>query len=340
MSSFASPLNPDTAYLTLQISGVTSAPGCSSQNPGQTGLIHGGIDAAPAAGTYCQLQLVTTNGGVSWQPLQLPTAGTLGVLSANAGSLAVEGSLRAQGSLLYGVVTDWGIGLSGVTPPGRLVVSSDGAHWTLCDGSLFTQGYVVRDFAATATPAGSELIVIAEPVNDPSAQAPTYSPTLSVWSSADEGLTWTEGGPTPDSGTRPGQSGYMMSMSAGVIGGQPAVYTIVGDKGSTTQLFASLDGGRTWQASGPLNPGGAALADPELLGTLADGAVIIAQILGSEPTLAWKPGTAPRQIARNANLQQFSSPIIQQRSDGVYLWLTGYNSADSRQVVEYTRLQL
>ena len=326
MTIFTSPLNPNTAYLTLQVSGTA----CSSTSAAAR---------SAQSSTVCQPQFVTTNGGASWQRLALPVRGILGVISASSvTSLSVEGMLRPQGSLLYGVVTDATLASSGVIPPGRLVVSSDGGvHWTLCDGPLATQGYGVWDFAVT--PTGTTIFVTAEPFNDPSRQPPSYSPPLSIWSSPDGGHTWTEGGPAPGSGVS--QSGVVLFMSAGMNGGHAIAYIVAEDNG-LARMLASVDGGRVWQEDTALKYADTGGEIFELLGMLPDGSVVIEQPAGGGPTLAWKPGSAQRIIAQNADLLSYFHPIFQRRGDGLYLWLMGTpsNSGSTALTTEYTQLKL
>jgi hypothetical protein len=325
MTIFASPLNPDTAYLTLQVSGAQACPSTTSAS----------LTALSSA--ICQPQFVTTDGGATWQQLNLPVKGVLGVISAPSyTSLMLEGMLRSQGSLLYGVVTNSGIGYSGVTPPGRLVVSTDGGvHWSSADSALAAQGYGIWDFAVT--PTGSAIYVTAEPFNDPPRQPPTYTPTLSIWSSLDGGQTWAEGGPAPGSGSA--QGGMVMFMSAGMSGNQPIAYIVAEDQGQA-RMLASVNGGHTWQEDTQLHYADTGGDIFELLGTLPDGSVVIEQPAGGGPTLAWKPGSAQRAIAQNARLMSYFAPIFQQRTDGLYLWLTGYEGTSSALSVTYTQLQV
>lgn len=331
MTIFASPLNANTAYLTLQMLQINGTQTCPSTSSATT---------ASRSTTICQPQFVTTDGGATWQALRLPVPGILGVLSATSPitDLMIEGMLRAQGSLLYGVVTDWDIGANSATPPGRLVVSSDGGvHWSSADSALAAQGYSVWDFAVTST--SSVVYVTAEPFNDPSRQAPTYSPTLSIWSSPNGGQTWTKSSPTPGSGTESGQGGEVMFMSAGMSGGKSIVYIVANNEGQA-RMLASVDGGHSWQEDTQLkyaDTGGEIFG---LLGTLSDGSVVIEQPAGGGPTLAWKPGSAQRTIAQNAKLMSYFTPIFQQRADGLYLWLTGYAGASEQLSIAYTKLQL
>ncbi len=331
MSIFTSPLNPNTAYLTLQMLQFSGAQTCPSTSSAAI---------ASRSSTICQPQFVTTDGGVTWQALRLPVPGILGVLSATSPitDLRIEGMLRAQGSLLYGVVTDWSIGANSATPPGRLVVSSDGGvHWSSADSALAAQGYRVWDFAVT--PTGQAIYVTAEPSNDSPRQPPTYIPTLSIWSSLDGGQTWTKSGPTPGSGTESGEGGKVMFMSAGMSGGQSIVYIVATDQGQA-RMLASVDGGHTWQEDTQLNYADTGGEIFGLLGTLSDGSVVIEQPAGGGPTLAWKPGSAQRSIAQNAKLMSYFAPIFQQRADGLYLWLTGYEGTSEQLSVAYTKLQL
>lgn len=310
MSYFASPVNPSTVYITLQVKNDTQL--CPAQ--------------------VCQPQYVSTDGGATWAQLKLPVPGYLDSLSA---------SQAASGARLYGVVTDAIImvGDSGKQGPApvstRLVVSIDGGvHWTACDGPLVAQGLRIAMYAAP--PSGPDLYVIAAPKNDTSA-----TPPLSVWSSHDGGSTWSSGGPTPGTGEG-SQGGAVLEMFAGVntASGRSIIYLDV-MKQDKPHAMASVDGGHTWLGNDRLiftadNAG----YFPALIGTLPDGSVLVEFPMGDGPTTSWKPGSALRTVAQNPNFRDFYHPLVVSTSAGVFLWLSGDKGANAVSSVEYTQLQL
>ncbi len=325
MNVFANPLNPQIAYLTLQFS---DAGGCSASGASSARLA--------LSGGACQPQFVTTDGGATWNRLSLPVSGVLGEASASGFvTIQAQGALRAQGSLLYGVVTNAILGSSGVIPPGRLLVSGDGVHWSVADSALAAQGYGVWDFAVT--PSGSTIYATEQPFNDPNYQPPIYTPTLSIWRSADGGQTWTESAHGPDGSY--GQGGSVMFMSAGLNGSQPILYAFVEQKGAT-QMLASLDGGRNWTIDTQFPDNRYSNNMYELLGALPDGSVVMEQSAGGGATLAWKPGTKQRDVAQNAGLQNFGGAVLQQTANGEYLWLTGAIDSNGDTAVRYVQLKL
>ncbi|HEX9037758.1 MAG TPA: zf-HC2 domain-containing protein [Ktedonobacterales bacterium] len=319
MVAFSDPVNPQIAYLSVLASGAT---GCATS--AATGA-QVALSSMP-----CLVQFVTTNSGATWAHLSLPVKGALAITSPT-NSTAIEGALRPQGSLLYGVVTNTVPGMSGLVPPGRLVVSSDGVHWSSVDGALAGQGLGIWDFAVP--PTGSTIYVTAQPFNDPNDQPPTYAPTLSMWASANGGKTWTESAHGPDGSY--GQGGSITGMVAGLSGSQSILYITVGQK-NQTQLLASVDGGRNWtiDTQYPIS------ATFQMLGTLPDGSVVLESTDASQPTLAWSPGAAQRQIAAGAGLQSISHPVFQQANGGEYLWLTGtVNANTGATATMYTKLK-
>jgi hypothetical protein len=331
MTIFASPVNSNTAYLTLQ---VNSSQVCSTTTT--TAGARAAMSSMP-----CQMQFVTMDGGARWQRLQLPVPGLLGIFSNTTPQ--AESILRAQGSRLYGLVTDTVIGANSATPPGRLVASADGGvTWQVADAALAAQGLAVWDFAPT--PSGSAIYVAAEPVNDPT-QPPQYGVTLSMWSSLDAGATWTkESGPPGQSASEPVQG-----MTAGITpGGKRALYVLLfgankDDTAIQVTVQASLDDGASWMSASQLTVSkalGSMQVMPGLTtATLPDGSVIILNLTPTGPVQAWFPGSAPRDIAQNPGLIPYYNPVVEQRADGVYLWMTGYRGGPNP-IVEYTQLKL
>lgn len=309
MDAFANPVNPQTAYLSVLLGGSS---GCSLS--ASTGGGSAAMSSMP-----CLVQFVSINSGATWSRLSLPVRGALAITSPVNTALTVEGLLRPQGQRLYGVVTDTVPGMSGVVPPGRLVVSSDGIHWAVADAGLAARGYRVWDFAVT--PAGSTIYVTAQPLNDPSYQAPTYEPTLSIWSSPDGGQTWTENAHAPDGAY--GQGGAVEAMAAGLNGGQPVLqpvlYIVAANKSGQTQLLASVDGGRNWTIDTRFATGNTY----QLIGTVRDGSALLESSDATQPTLAWRPDTGEQEVGAGAGLQHISHVVLPSANSSGYLWLQG-----------------
>jgi hypothetical protein len=332
LSVFANPINPKVAFLTIQTNIIIGAPAC--QKPANS------ADVALESALICQLQFVTKDGGVTWQPLNLPAPGVLGEISPELNaSLGLLGNVRAQGNRLYGVVTDTTLGVSGIVPPGRLVASDDsGLTWNLADGALSSQGLAVWDFAPT--PSGSTVYVTAEPINDPARQPPGYGATLSIWRSADGGVTWARAGEAPGSTSGRLVEGMIAALSSS---GRHAVYLMTGDKAGRA-ILGSADDGVTWQGdsnlSFPDRPG-EMLGLPTFVGTLPDGSAVVVNPYGGAPIMAWSPGgAAPRAIAEGTALFPYWSPVFQQRAGDVYMWLMGQQGGGTDLLIRYTKLLL
>jgi hypothetical protein len=282
-----SPLNPSVYFLTVQ----TQAR-CANSEP-------------------CQYQYVTMNGGTSWLPLTLPVHGVLGIENT-----AHVDSAVAQGQRLYGVVTDVAVASSGVVPPGRLVASDDGgATWSVADASIFAANCWIYGFAISLR--GSTVVAIAG--QNFGSMLPAQTPIYSLWRSDNGGATWRNMGPPP----------VKVSPTVRAAGipqnGKTAIYVLGAGANNTVRLFASVDGGATWpdsytfsisaDASGP---------GVTLIGTLADGAVVIASYDNS--TLAWSPGDkTPTTIfpAPPGVTYEQSELLTPPNSQGVYyLWIT------------------
>ncbi len=337
LSIFASPINTQVAFLTIQTNLIIGSPACSTP-AGATAMLHGGIDATPASSYVCQLQLVTSDGGVTWRPLSLPVPGVLGEISPERNdSLELMGQVRAQGSRLYGVVTNVGLGSSAPVPPGRLVASDDGGvTWKLADTALAAQGLGIWDFAPT--PSGSTVYVTVEPVNDPAQQPPTYGATLSVWSSPDGGVTWKRESDAPGATSGVLVSGMVAGMEAN---GQRSVYLMISQK-NTISIVGSLNDGATWQGDGSLSyttPGGGMMGHSTFVGTLPDGSVVVINPYGGAPIMAWTPGSPPRAVAAPTSLFPYWDPVFQRQGGAVYMWLEGEQGGPGLQI-RYTQLLL
>jgi hypothetical protein len=331
MTILVSPLNPTIAILTVQ---VENAPVCSASTSVHAEPIRSSTSVqakTPSSSTICQPQFVTNDGGVHWRQLHLPVQGTLG--NAEIMGLGGDGQLLAQGSRLYGVVSTYLYGSSGVLPPGRLVASDDGGlSWHVADAALAAQGLAIYDCAPVAT--GSAIYVTAEPVNDPLRGPPTNGATLTTWVSLDGGQTWTrKHNPSAETPTDLIQSMYAVVNTSG----QRALYDTVANKNSLV-IEGSLDDGATWQANSVLNSVSQS-GTTGLLGGLPDGSLLVNNPAGQQNVLAWFPGSIPRAVAQYPGLLYVFNAIVEQRANGVYLWLSGQPDGNTL-IIEYTQLKL
>lgn len=247
-----SPLDPRVYFLTVQ-----TQQSCANSAP-------------------CQYQYVTMNGSSSWQALNLPVHGVLGVQNdANSGEVA-------QGQRLYGVVTDIILASSGVVPPGRLVTSVDGGlTWSVADAGIFAANRWIYDFAVT--PTGSTVVALAGQNYGTGLGQP--NPTLNLWRSDDAGATWR------NMGAPPAPTSPKVRVAAIPQTGKTAIYVLGADAKNAVSVFASVDGGATWPSSYTFHIA-ADSSGPgiNLFGSFADGAVAIANY--DNTTLAWAPGEA------------------------------------------------
>ena len=290
---FVSPLNPQTVYLYTQVD-VAACPANfaplsmrrvsrdasrSAQVNDRTDTQRGSMSLSSA---ICQPEYVSTDGGETWNLLNLPAKGLLGITPPDGNRYAP--AIQAQGTRLYSTVADVELASSGVPIGGRLVVSVDGGvTWTLVDAPIAAQGLVAYDFAAA--PSGSTVFVVSE--NPQTAQLPTVNPDPHLWRSDDAGATWTELGYTPGaSATSGGVSGMATTVSTS---GQAIVYLTTFDTNSpksSTILKASADGGKTWQQAPDAGP----LGETVPLGVSASNRVVM--VFGDRSYRGWALGDA------------------------------------------------
>ncbi|HUY79711.1 MAG TPA: sialidase family protein [Ktedonobacterales bacterium] len=288
LNLIVSPLNPQTVYLYTQFD-LGACPNnfvpFATQRVTPRSAALGQVaqrGAEALAGSTCQPEYVSTDGGLTWTLLNLPTKGLLGITPPDGNRYAP--TIQAQGSRLYSTVANVGLASSGVPMGGRLVMSQDGGvTWTLVDAPIAAQGLVAYDFAAA--PSGSTVFVVSE--NPQTVQLPTVNADPHLWRSDDAGATWTELGYTPGaSATSGGVSGMAATVSAN---GQAIVYLTTSDANlpkSTTILEASADGGQTWQHA----PDAGTLGETVPLGVSASNRVVM--VFADRSYRGWALGDA------------------------------------------------
>lgn len=285
-----SPLNPNVYILTLQLQNAPCSPS-------------GGM---ALAGSYCQVQYVTANGGASWRKLALPAAGLLG---AFAPTMSPREAMTPQGTRLYSFVSQVALASSGSFPPGRLIASDDGGvTWNFADGTLSANGLMVFGYAVA--PTGSTVYALAG-VNDPNLM-PGQLPPLALWRSDDGGADWAK------AGALPGQ--YVDGLMVGAANGQMTAYLLAANDPKTQHLYASHDGGAHWSDSGVQTT-----AVNELLTTLPNGSVLFD---ANSNIYEWDGGAqAPRAVASSPGALGPQQVWVQTQADGsTRLWMYGQGS--------------
>lgn len=297
-----SPLNPKVFILTLQLTGVTCP-----QPP------------SPAAQGICQAQYVTLDGGAAWKLLALPAPGLLGLFGLTGA--ANSSNLSAQGTRIYGVISDTLLASSDIIPPGRLVVTSDGgATWTFADATLAAHNLLIYSY--TVSPSGSTIFALVGPTNRN--LPPGGTPPLALWRSDNAGASWTAAGALPAR-----DQGAMLAASG--ANGQVTLYLIAGDTYNAPRLFASHDGGARWTMCSEQSS-----TAPSLLGALPDGSMLLDTARAVE---AWDgSANAPRTVAQPSGIHVSGFATLQSQPSGAMrVWLVGDNGQGT--IYEYTTLK-
>ena len=297
------PAKAQNVFLTLNLAQS------SSSCPASKALTNT-INAYSGAG--CQVQYVSTDGGVRWGQIRWGSG-----VSASDGSITI-GNVIAQGNHLYTLFFD------SQQQHNRLIASLDGGvTWQFADNSLSARQQVLCNFAAAAS--GSTLFAFAQagtcayPVGYLAESAsPAETQTgLAVWRSDDAGAHWAQ------VGTFPYQSpDTQVFMALGNDTSQPLLVGAAGMGDSYTRVF-SPDGGATWQALPDQGlPGGA--SNSFLARTaLGDGSLLSAQSTQEGSALyAWRPGDQAWHQVTPSFTGSPSDPIVVPSPHGQdMLWL-------------------
>jgi hypothetical protein len=232
--------------------------------------------AAPGAG--CTYQYVSTDGGASWSPIQMPGGlvlgyGALGTMDGGA----ADGFIYVQGHRLYTQLS------SGNPDPtqSHLATTLDGIHWSFADSQLTAKNLVVMEFAVT--PTGSTIFATTIPQN-----GSLSSSKRELWRSDDAGAHWTNLGGFP--------LGHPHLLGAAEINDMTLVYYVSLDaEGEGIQpdhVFASANNGLSWQAAPTIAvPPGDQVYNAVYYGTLANGAVLTMFEAGTGlDVYSWQPG--------------------------------------------------
>lgn len=286
-----SPLNANALFITA--SGRKSNQDCMPTQPYPATAMHGGIDASGYV--PCSEQYMSVDGGHTWTRPTLPMSGVLGGVNTmramQLGAYGVQSYVfQAQGQRLYSALGFSNQGGSLVDSQGvRLVVSDDGgATWRLIDTRLASATQFVCDYAAA--PLSQTVYAVTE---GSSCGNESY-PSMTLWSSADGGQSWTHVRALPTNA----ESGFFVGAHGELYSFMPQV-TVSGHAASTTESFAdavvSLDGGKTFISPPTAGlPAKATLTGP--MGTLADGSVVYSASIngatgqGPSALYTWKKG--------------------------------------------------
>lgn len=301
-----SPLNPKVYTLTLQLYNVT----------------------CPSGSRNCQVQYVTADGGSTWSKLTPPAPGLLGAQSPI--SIPHGMAPLAQETRLYSLVSQEALASSGVIPPGRLVVSSDGGvTWHSADAQLAAHNLMVYGFSAASS--GSTVFAVVGP---PSDMTPGPLPPLALWRSDDAGATWSAAGPLPA-----GNTGNLVDMLAvsDQVGG--TLYALTGATMQTPSLYASHTGGATWIHVADLSNEAQTSNGTMLLTAIpngSDGSDVALDVSGVIEV--WNARyTTPRAVTQPSGLMgQITTYVQPMTGGGTRLWLYGEDT--NGPVYEYTTL--
>jgi len=283
-----SPINADTAFLTLQTdqAGLCSSPGFATPVQPHQQPVGNKLDASVLAGLVCQMQFVSVDGGANWRQLSLPTLGLLGIAQIQPADNLTQDAFKAQGTRLYSTVVDVGLASSGTIPPGRLVASDDGGvTWKLVDAQLAAQGQAIYDYMPA--PSGNTIFVVTEPAGAPSIGGSYTAPNLELWRSADGGASWVKVGGVPNNA----DNGMRVTVGSN---GQPILYMDTaglaksGASQAASTIEVSVDGGATWTHAPDVS--GGVTKYSTLLGVLADGSVVMQ--FNDNSFRAWKQGSS------------------------------------------------
>ena len=288
-----SPLNANAVFITL--SGLKSGQGCMSSQPYPATAMHGGILASGYAS--CAEQYLSVDGGHTWKQLQLPMQGVLGATNGfRSPSVDPYGSesytFQAQGKRLYAALGyDSQNGSLMASEAARLVASDDGgATWRLIDTRLASATQLICDFAAS--PVGTTIYAITEG----SSCGNESLPSMTLWSSADGGQSWSRVQQLPNfaaAGFLVGAHGELYSFIAQVTAASHT-YSMTN---TPADAMVSVDGGVTFSSAPSAGlPPNAQLSGP--FATLADGSVVYglayteAYNRGPMALYSWKKGAS------------------------------------------------
>lgn len=288
-----SPLNANAVFVTLD--GLKGGQGCMASQPYPATAMHGGILASGYAS--CSEQYLSVDGGHTWKPLQLPMQGVLGATNGfRSPSVDPYGNdsyiFQAQGKRLYaalGYASQDGSLMA--SEAARLVASDDGGvTWRLIDTRLASATQLICDFAAS--PTGTTVYAITESTSCGNESLPS----MTLWSSADGGQSWTRV-----------QQLANLATAGFLVGAHGELYSFIAPVTAASHSYSmtdvpanamvSVDGGVTFSGapSAGLPPNGQ-LSGP--YATLADGSVVYglayteAYNRGPMALYSWKKGAS------------------------------------------------
>jgi hypothetical protein len=266
------PLDANTVF--AMVSGSDTNPKCPTPLPGMSI----GAKILLSGGYSCNFEYVSTDGGNTWQALNLPGPGHVG------DEIALSGPFQVQGGWLFSQLTP---NLNGPAPLGyRLVKSSDGVNWQYADGALAAHSLVVTQFVVSAR--GGEIFAVSAPADGTNGDGKGDSSDL--WHSTNAGASWTDIGPF----TQAAQTNYtqLAEVTVNASNAVQLYSTAQAVSDGHQALSVSTDDGRTWQLAPtaglpadlthsqatPVNvPEAPGVRGPTLwpVGALADGSLVV-----------------------------------------------------------------
>lgn len=102
VSAFVSPANPNTLFMVLS---AYSSGGCG-QGAGAMESGAGGAGAPPGATTWCEVEYVSMDQGVTWSRAQTPVPGLMTWLAPNFADASIQGDMQRQGNRIYALVVN------------------------------------------------------------------------------------------------------------------------------------------------------------------------------------------------------------------------------------------
>lgn len=246
------------------------------------------IQFFPSAASETPALYRSTNGGDTWQAVQLPVAGGIAepepapILPFNS----FEPLLYAQGSRLFAIAGC--VAWCGSPSPTVIVSADGGATWTVTDTAIRAAGQEVCQDAVSST--GGNVFALTAAAG--SCGASTFPPE-ELWQSADDGADWTlvahVSGTVafPRVAPRAGNAPLLYALFADIT------LTSTGYTESGQSLKASADGGRTWQPAPMSGIPSTLYAVSKPLGVLSDGTVLMAFSASRDESIyGWRAGEA------------------------------------------------
>jgi hypothetical protein len=294
------PLDARVAYLSIAAAMKSPITSCTSNGGGDIDM----------TSPVCKYLYISVDSGAHWRLMSLPVVGEL-----SAPTLAQDGLMgqrdtsdAASPSRLYSPLFQRSTGAM------RLMRSDDnGVTWRLIDGAIVAAGQYATSFAAT--PTGSTIFAVSS--SHTGSGRPTTPET--IWSSDDDGATWTNLGPAPN-------TSIMQMIAVRVASsGKPILYLLMtADNQNSVSIWGSLYGDSGGFHLAPYLASSCTSGSGYLLGSLADGSVLAwcGGAVEAWLTLPARVDQGWRTVAPNPGVQSIYTAFTQTLPDGSSrLWL-------------------